>query len=165
MHNAALAKLLRHIPAAEQPKLMLVTTSGTEIAIQCFLRIDPECLAFKGRLAGSQDAGRVFFLPFANIDYFGFQQPLKESEFHELFGNLEMPGAAAGAPGAAPTVSGPTSPSNPGTTLAPNPAGTPSEPAASAPRNPLTIKSAVLEKFRARSASNPGTIMRPNLEE
>lgn len=164
MHNAAWAKLLRHIPATEQPKLMLVTISGTEIAIQCFLRIDPECLAFKGRLAGSQDAGRVFFLPFANIDYFGYQQPVKESDFHELFGNLELSGGAS-ATNAAPAAPAPTSPSNPGTTLAPNPADTSSEPAASAPRNPSTIKSTVLEKFRSRSLTNPGTMLRPTLEE
>lgn len=53
MHDAAWVKLLRHIPASEQSNLLLVTTSGREIAIQSFLRIDPECLALRGRLATS----------------------------------------------------------------------------------------------------------------
>jgi hypothetical protein len=163
MHNAAWVILFRHVPAEEQGKLMLVTASGTEIAIQCFLRIDPESVALKGRLAGSQDAGRVFFIPYSHIDYLGYQQPLKESDFHDLFGSLELPGAA--------TVVEP-----PAAVPATEPAGEPepapaTEPAApngkSAPgvRNPLAIKSTVLEKFRARSLTNPGTTLRPTLEE
>ena len=151
MHNAAWVKLLQYIPLSEQAKLMLVTASGTEISIQCLLRIDPECLALKGRLAGSQDAGRVFFIPYANIDYFGFQQPLKESDFHELFGNLEIP--HAGAPVIAPPPP-----------AEPEPAAAEEAPAPSL-RNPLAIKSSVLEKFRSRSLTNPGTMIRPPVDE
>lgn len=136
-------KILRHIPAAEQGKLMLVTISGTEIAIQCFLRIDPECLAFKGRLAGSTDAGRVFFVPYCNIDYFGYQQPLKESDFHDMFGNLEL---AKAAPSEAEPSAAPPEPPEP-------------------PRPSPIIKSVVLEKFRARSLSSAGTTMRPPADE
>lgn len=155
MRDTAWMKLLRHIPASEQSKLMLVTTSGTEIAIQGLLRIDPECLALRGRLAGSTDSGRVFFVPYSSIDYFGFQQPLKETEFHELFASLET--QAAAPPAEAP---------------APPPAATP-EPVAppqlpnhpTPPRGPSVIKSTVLEKFRARSSNtNPGTQMRPPQE-
>ncbi len=153
MHNAAWVKLLQHIPLSEQAKLMLVTASGTEITIQCLLRIDPECLALKGRLAGSQDAGRVFFVPYAHIDYFGFQQPLKESDFHELFGNLEIPHAAA-----------------------PRRCSTGDARRAGASRRrggPFRLLSAIRwlsnracwRKFRSRSLTNPGTMMRPPVDE
>lgn len=151
MHSASWVKLLRHIPAEDHAKLMLMTVGGTEIAIQALLRIDPECLALRGRLAGSTDAGRVFFVPYSHIDYFGFQNPLKESEFHELFGNLEIHGGAASTPAA------PASPS-----AAENPAS--NGDAAPAARNASTIKSTVLEKFRSR-VTNPGTQMRPALDE
>jgi hypothetical protein len=147
MHEAAWVKLLRHIPPSEQSNLMLVTTGGTEIAIQGFLRIDPECLALRGRLAGSTDAGRVFFVPYSHIVYFGFQQPLKEAQFHELFGNL----AAPPLPSSAETDPAEVAP-----------------PSASQPmpsRGPSTIKSVVLEKFRARSASSQGTQPRPPPDE
>jgi hypothetical protein len=161
MHSAAWVKLLRHVPEREQGNLMLVTTGGTEIAIQCLLRIDPECLAVKGRLAGSQDAGRVFFIPYSHIDYFGFQQPVKESDFHELFGNLELTDAAIlAAPPA--VVAAPVAPS--ATLAVPEPAAPPSKPSLT-PRNPLAIKSSVLEKFRSRSTTNPGTQLRPPLDE
>ena len=151
MHTIAWVKLLRHIPEGEQSKLMLVTISGTEIAIQCFLRIDPECLAIKGRLAGSQDAGRVYFIPYAHIDYFGFNYSIKESEFHEIFGNLDLsslPESSAQEP-----------------FVEPEPPLAAESQVASAPRNPSSIKSSVLEKFRSRSVSNPGTAIRPALDE
>jgi hypothetical protein len=152
MQDAAWVQLLRYVPASEHSNLLLVTASGREIAIQCLLRIDPHCLALRGRLAGSTDAGRIFFVPYSHIDYFGFQQPLKEAEFHDLFGSLESLNAAEPpvAPSAPPS--------------APEPAEAP--PLGSAhptPRNPLAIKSVVLEKFRARSQT--GTQLRPPPDE
>jgi hypothetical protein len=157
MHSAAWVKLFQHIPLSEQAKLMLVTASGMEISIQCLLRIDPECVALKGRLAGSQDAGRVFFIPYSNIDYCGFQQPVKESDFHELFGNLELPSTE---PTAEPAEVASPSEARP----AAKPVAPPETPKSSL-RNPLTIKSSVLEKFRSRSSTSPGTMMRPPLDE
>jgi hypothetical protein len=147
MHDAAWVKLLRHIPASEHSNLLLVTTSGREIAIQCLLRIDPEWLALRGRLAGSTDAGRVFFVPYSQIDYFGLQQPLKEAEFHQLFGSLD---SLSAEPPAAPEPAEPAPPTS--AQLTP-------------PRTPIAIKSVVLEKFRARSNTNPGTQLRPPLDE
>jgi hypothetical protein len=152
MRSATWVKLFRHIPPADQDKLMLVTTGGVEIAIQCFLRLDAECLALRGRLAGSTDAGRVFFVPYSHIDYFGFQQPVKESEFHDLFGSLELPEAAVLAE-PAPAAADPAAPAPPN--------GKPG----SSPRNPLAIKSTVLEKFRARTVTSPGTQLRPPADE
>jgi hypothetical protein len=123
---------------------MLVTTAGVEIALQSILRVDGECLAIKGRLAGQQEAGRVFFIPFDRIDYLGFQQPLKESEFQEMFSSFSFPAAAPAAAAAQATE--------------------PEQPAAPAPpfqgsalvnqRTPAPIKSAVLERFRSRSTTS-----------
>jgi hypothetical protein len=156
MHNAAWVKLLSHIPASEHAKLMLVTTSGTEITIQCLLRLDPECLALRGRLSGSTDAGRVFFVPYSHIDYFGFQDPLKEAEFHELFSKLDLLGPPA------TDIAAPTPP----VAVQERSAHTTSNPTPVSPsRGPLTIKSMVLEKFRSRIPTNPGTQMRPPAEE
>jgi hypothetical protein len=148
MHSSAWAALLRHIPGEVHHHLMVVTTSGTEICLQTILRVDHEFLAFKGRLAGSQDAGRLFFLTYDRIDYLGFQQSVKESEFHEMFDALAVPAppAPAGepAPAAGPAAQGPSE------ALAPPPAGA----------GPAPIKSVVLERFRARG-STPGSGVRP----
>jgi hypothetical protein len=141
---------------------MLVTSSHTEIAVQCVLRIDHEFMAIKGRLAGSQDAGRLFFIPYDQIDYLGFQQAVRESEFHEIFDSLTVPAPAAVAAPAAPAAA------------EPPPAAPDREPEAAPPvapslsgvsRPPTPIKSAVLERFRARSVTSPGTSLRPPLGE
>jgi hypothetical protein len=149
MHSSAWTTLLRHLPPEQYDRLMLVTAGGTEIALQTILRIEAEFMAVKGRLAGSQDAGRVFFIPYSKIDYFGFQQPLRESDFHELFGGLRFPDpgqpAAAGPAAAEPAATGPEH-------AAAEPAAEPDTPSPGA-RTP--IKSAVLERFRARA--NPGS--------
>ena len=103
------------------------------------------------RRLNGPSAGRIFFVPYSHIDYFGFQQPLKDSEFHEMFGGLTVPEA-----GTAPTPT--QAPSAPAAPQAPTPASVerteelPAPPGLSPPSRP-EIKSAVLERFRARTAS------------
>src|SRR4051794_8876136 len=94
MQNHAWIALLRHIPAEQQSRYMLFTRAGTEIAVQSLLRIEQEFAVVKGRLSGSQDAGRVFFVPYESIDYFGTQHPVKDAEFNEVFDSLVLPAAA-----------------------------------------------------------------------
>ena len=132
MPRAAWSRLLRLVPPKDQDKLMLITSNRTEIAIQSILRLDPDFLIVKGRLAGSQDAGRVFFVPYAQLDHIGFYRAFKDAEFNEMFAGLEAapPPAFAAAPELAP----------------PDGSKTP-------------IKSAVLERFRARGGS---TIIGPS---
>ena len=125
MAHIAWERLLRQIPAKEQDGLMLMTNTRTEIAIQSILRLDADFLIIKGRLAGSQDAGRVFFVPYAHIDHLGFYRAVKDTEFDEMFAGLNAPPVPAIA--AAPV-------------LANDESKTP-------------IKSAVLERFRLRGGS------------
>ena len=124
MPSAAWARLLRLVPPKEQDGLMLVTCNHTEFAVQAILRLDPDFLVIKGRLAGSQDAGRIFFVPYEQIDHVGFYRAVKDAEYNEMFAGLDAPPPAMAAP--------------------PEPA------AADASKTPL--KSAVLERFRARAA-------------
>jgi hypothetical protein len=153
MHSSVWTALLRHLPPEQHDRLMLVTAGGTEIALQAVLRVEAEFIAVKGRLAGSQEAGRVFFIPYSKIDYLGFQKPLRESEFQELFGGLRLP--ERGQPAAAEPA-------------AAEPAPPAAEPAPAAPAAPSSaartpIKSAVLERFRARAApSSSPSLPNPN---
>jgi hypothetical protein len=157
MHSSVWVLLIRQVPPEQHNNLMLVTSGRTEIAVQTVLRIDHEFMAIRGRLAGSQEAGRVFFIPYDQIDYLGFQQPIKESEFHDLFDGLVVPAPAAVAPAAPAAEPPPAAP-------APEPeAAPPVAPSANGAGRPATpIKSAVLERFRARSVSSPGTALRPS---
>jgi hypothetical protein len=139
MPYVAWERLLRQLPAKEQDGLMLMTNTRTEIAVQSILRLDADFLIIKGRLAGSQDAGRVFFIPYGHIDHVGFYREMKDAEFDEMFGGLDAP-------------------------LVPDVAVAP-EPAAEESKTP--IKSAVLERFRSRggSAVIGRSPLAPRLEE
>jgi hypothetical protein len=147
MQSSAWIALLRHVPPEQQSRFMLVTSSGTEIAIQSFLLVEQECVAVKGRLAGSQDAGRVFFIPYSNIDYFGFQQPVKDTEFTELFGGVTLTAETTPAEDKPEIVQ----------SAAPEPELPPDAPAESPSGQRPAIRSEVLERFRSRvSISSPG---------
>jgi hypothetical protein len=161
MQSDMWAWLFRRVPAEQHNQLVLMTGSGTEIAVQALLRIEDDFIAIKGRLAGSQDAGRVYFIPFTNIDYFGIQKDVKESEFDAIFGTGSL------------TV-GPVTPSNPSLPDAGAPLLLPAAPAAPAElpvstsvshKTPLPLKSEVLERFRSRIAgatgSHNGAALRP----
>src|SRR5262249_29685037 len=140
MQNSAWEALLRHVPPEQHNQFMLVTISGTEITIQSLLRIEQEFVALKGRLAGSQDAGRLFFIPYASIDYFGTGQSMKESEFNEVFGSLVLPEAAPAPVEPSVLASAPARPE--------------------VPQRPA-IRSEVLDRYRSRPASSSALLPDP----
>jgi hypothetical protein len=142
MRGNSWATLLQFIPPELHDNLMVVTKAGIEITVGNILRVDHEFLAFKGRLAGSQDAGRLFMVPYANIEYLGWMKQVKDSEFHETFDNLVMPEPTAAAPVAPSAAAG-----------AEGKGG-----AGGAGRSSPTLKSAVLERFRSRSTTVIGTL-------
>src|SRR5262249_21025062 len=124
---------------------------GTEIALQGILRIEREFVAIKGRLAGSQDAGRVYFIPFTHIDYIGTQVEVKDAEFEAMFGKTQLSSAAV-APSTTPDAA--VAPS--ATPAVPKPPPLPSNGQRAVPTRP-----AVLERFRSRNNSAPGPLARP----
>jgi hypothetical protein len=135
---------------------MVVTAIGTEMAIQNILRIEEDFVVIRGRLAGSSDTGRVFFLPYSQINYAGFQKALKEDEFNALFGENEPPiaEAAAAVPEPAPVVlpSGPTTPLPPSkSAVSPTGGLTATDRPRNSNRPPLPLKSQLLERLRSRS--------------
>src|SRR6266849_11224043 len=124
--------LLKKIPAEHHNQLMLVTTSGTEIALQLILVLDGECLVFKGRLSGCQDAGRLFYVPFDRIDYLGFNRVVSEDEFKTWYGDTP----AASARGTETHTNGSSSAN--GLTS----------------RTPLPNRAALLERIRSRPSTS-----------
>lgn len=143
MRNASWEALLKHIPADLQCQYMIVTSSGVEIAVQNFLRIESEILVFKGRLSGSQDQGILFFLPYTHIDYVGTSKSVKDSEFAETFGSFTFPKPAPEPPPQAVPAEPPRH-----AEAAVSPSARP------APEAKPTIRSEVLERFRNRSSGS-----------
>lgn len=79
--------LLKKLPPEHHNQLMLMTTARVEIAVQCILLLEGDCLVFKGRLSGSQDSGRLFYVPYDSIDCIGFYRFVSEDEFHAWYGD------------------------------------------------------------------------------
>src|SRR5262245_58990547 len=98
MHSAPWIALLRRIPPALHDSLAVMTTVGTEITIQAFVRVEEEYLVIRGRLAGTTDTGRVFFVPFDQINYLGFTREVKEPEILALYDEPEAGASLAPPP-------------------------------------------------------------------
>jgi hypothetical protein len=147
--------LFRRLPPEQHNNFMVVTTTGTEIAIQNILRIEEEWIIVRGRIAGSSDAGRVFYIPYGQIDFAGFQKALKEEEYDAIMGkgtsgafvSLNKP-AATTLPDAleTPPPSAPSGLTQLGGTVAPD-----GRPRMGVNRPPIPLKSELLERLRSRS--------------
>lgn len=152
MQSLAWEQLFRAIPDELRNILILTTRAGIEITIQMLLRIEPECLVVRGRLAGTQDAGRVFFIPYEQIDNLGFMREMKEAEFVEAFAHFKFPARNTPAP-PSPVVETP----QPLPNLADDLPLTPVMPGVTPSRMNIPIKSEVLERFRSRTSSSNGS--------
>jgi hypothetical protein len=153
MRNSAWEALLRHIPVEQHNQFTVVTSAGIEIAVQGFLRIESDMVILKGRLSGSQDQGRLFFIPFDHLDYLGTSKMVKDAEFEEMFGSLKFPDPAPAPLSATPQFPEP----------APVPLDLPvgngngnSSPSGTEQRP--TIRSEVLERFRNSRPTGPTSL-------
>jgi hypothetical protein len=124
MQSTHWSALLKKLPVETHNQLSVVTMGGTEVMVQAILLTDGECLVFKGRLSASQDTGRLFFVPFDQIDFIGFNRLVGEDEFRAWFG--ETPAPANGAPAPQSNVS---------------------------TKTPVPNRAALLERVRARTTS------------
>lgn len=168
MQSAVWERLFRGIPQHHQNHLSLTTQAGVEIAVQSLLRIEAECVVVRGRLSGSQDAGRVFFIPYQQIDHLGFMREMKESEFNEDFSGMDLssqpPVEATVTTEASPVSSAlpslqTTSGGGDELVLAASTEETGAPPPA---RRDTPIKSEVLERFRNRTGSGASGIIKPS---
>ncbi|MFL5241869.1 MAG: hypothetical protein ACJ8FY_07155 [Gemmataceae bacterium] len=159
--------LFRRLPPEHHHNFMVVTTVGTEIAIQNILRIEEEWIILRGRIAGSSDAGRVFYVPYSQINFAGFQKALKEEEYDAIMGKENAPApltaqknASTSLPEAltTPPPSSPTGLTQSGGTVTPD-----GRPRVAPTRPPIPLKSELLERLRSRSHQAVGN--RPETDE
>ena len=91
MQNADWIELFRLIPPEQQNVLVLTTISGMDLNIETILRTEPSVLVFRGRVQGSTDDGRVFFLPYRQIDFLQMNRFVRENEIQEMFSRAAPP--------------------------------------------------------------------------
>ena len=108
MQGPTWLSLLRRLPPALHEGLIIVTSNGAEIVVQSILRAERELLVIRGRMSGSQDTGRVIFVPFDQINYVGLSKKPQDAEIHAILAK-PVPGgrpAEAGSAAAAAAAGG-----------------------------------------------------------
>jgi hypothetical protein len=91
MQNTDWIELFHLIPPEQQNILVLTTVSGMDLNIEVILRTEPSVLVFRGRVQGSTDDGRVFFLPYRQIDFLQMNRFVRENEIQEMFSKVAPP--------------------------------------------------------------------------
>jgi hypothetical protein len=103
--------LVRRIPENQHDKLIVVTTTGVEISIQTFLRAEDDYFVVRGRLAGTTETGRVFFIPYDQMNYLCINSEMPEVQIRTMFGEAPpepaRPAQAAIQTGPASAVAAP----------------------------------------------------------
>jgi hypothetical protein len=158
MQSASWIALLQRIPPTQHETLMLATLVGTEIAIQNILRLEAEYVVIRGRLAGSTDTGRVFFIPYDQLNYVGFQKGVTEAQICELYGEPVPTPAAAQVeaesilepPAEVEPEAAADSPQPPEPTTEATPASEADKPK---PRLAIPSRSGILARLRARTSA------------
>jgi hypothetical protein len=103
MQGPAWLSLLRRLPPALHEGLIIVTTNSAEIVAQSILRAERDLLVIRGRMSGSQDTGRVIFVPFDQINYIGLGKKPAEAEIQAILAK-PVPGGRAAEAGPAPAA-------------------------------------------------------------
>ena len=106
MQNNHWVELVRLIPEEQQNKLVLTTMTGVDLNVEIILRTEENYIVFRGRISGITDEGRVFFVPYRQIDYMQMNRKVKEGEIHALYGDTPEPDAARPASGTFAAPSG-----------------------------------------------------------
>jgi hypothetical protein len=78
--------LFRRIPLNLHDGLILGLTTGAEVVIQKFVKLEQHYVILRGRMAGTQDNGRVVVLPYGNIVTVNVARRLLEPEIEAIFG-------------------------------------------------------------------------------
>jgi hypothetical protein len=110
--NEAWIALFRRIPGNLHDVLSLGLTTGSEIVIQKIVKLEPDFMVIRGRLAGTQDSGRIVMVPYNQLTFVAIGKHLVDTEVEAMFGKsapvatAEMPTSAADAGGAGNDVLG-----------------------------------------------------------
>ena len=167
MQNHDWIEVFRLIPVNQHNVLVLTTLSGVDLSIETIMRTELDYLVFRGRVCGSTDDGRVFFLPYRQIDYLQINRSMKEAEIKELFGETDGPKSGfLSAPGSGVPRSGygpPGSVVTAGSGSGVGRAILPPHPAATTAGGPANVPAAALQPPPAPTASNipPAALIPP----
>ncbi len=138
MTNVEWIDMLRVIPPEQQNELVLVLKNMSEISVDTFFRFEPTFLVVRGRVAGTTDEGRGFFVPYDQMVYVRIERVVNLHELQAIFDGLPGRTVAPVAETPAPV---------------PPPAADAPPPAAAPPAPEPTTHNALLDRIRAARAT------------
>ena len=139
MQNEEWIEMIRLIPAAQQNQLVVVLQNGTELSVDLIFRCEPNFMVIRGRVAGTTDEGRAFFVPYHQMLYLRIERKMKLEEIAAIFGEkLSATVSVLDAPDPRESTTSPVS-----TDIV---VEQPADPA-------ITARNALLERIRAARAS------------
>jgi hypothetical protein len=86
MQGSSWIALFRRIPTNLHDGLILTLTTGGEVVIQQLIKLDADVLILRGRMAGTQDSGRIIVLPYNQLIAINFTRRLSEKDVTAIFG-------------------------------------------------------------------------------
>jgi hypothetical protein len=86
MRNEEWIALFRRIPPEQHSTLVLVCQTGNELALETVFRTEPTYLVMRGRIAGTPDEGRLFFIPYSQLTYLRIERVVSETEVPGILG-------------------------------------------------------------------------------
>ncbi len=103
MQNQEWIEMFRVIPPDQHNQVVLVLQNGSELAIDTFFRFEPHFLVARGRVAGTVDENRAFFVPYNQMLYYRIERVMKLEELEEFFpeGPDQSPAAPVTSEGSA----------------------------------------------------------------
>jgi hypothetical protein len=113
MTNQEWIEMLRLIPEEEQNQSVLVLLNGSEISVDTFYRFEPTFLVFRGRVAGTTDEGRAFFVPYDQMLYYRIERVVNIAELRDIVSKgrpVDDPPTPTSAPAAEVPASVPVAP-------------------------------------------------------
>src|SRR5437764_5972293 len=84
MQSTNWIELLRLIPEKYHDNLIVMTVDCSEISVQDIVRMEPEYVVLRGRIAGTSDTGRAFFIPYDRMTYVRFYKLVPEEILYGL---------------------------------------------------------------------------------
>src|ERR1043166_1073690 len=94
MQGSSWIALFRRIPTSLHDGLILTLTTGGEVVIQQLIKLDADVLILRGRMAGTQDSGRIIVLPYNQLIAINFTRRLSEKDVTAIFGKAHQSFAA-----------------------------------------------------------------------
>jgi hypothetical protein len=140
MRNEEWIEMIRLIPTSQHPQLVVVLQNGGELSVDMIYKCEPNYVVLRGRVAGTTDEGRGFFVPYDQMLYLRLERKMKVEDLAALFGETP-PTSVAGADSEKALVA--------------------TEITIEQPTDPATTtRNALLERIRAARNSSAGTTTR-----